>query len=450
MEGRRRLAAVFGRRGNRDAREAVAAVPRLTLLPFWLNALMLFGAMRLADALNAVTGLWVIPRGLAPGALGAVLPLMSFGALLALPASVLATVFARHLCAYAAAGDGERLRGLLRDALAASFALLLVALGVASMLMPWLCEALRVPHSPAGYLAVGYGLLAAFVPLTTAALQALGRFGALSVAALGAAPARLAAMVALLPVAGLSGYFVGQAVPLLTNVAVAVFVLRGLLFGRASRAWRADLRPMARYALWVAVGAGAGALQGMAASFAIRHRLTDDASAAYYLISRFAEIATYCGSTLGAVLFPYAVAARVRGEPSRGLRDGVLGALLGGGVVLALALWAGLPWLFARLPGYAPYVPYAPWAGYLTLAVTLNAVSAGHFAHANARDDFRYLRYAVPLSLVAAALFLTLPCRTLAGMLHVLFFTAAVQALCVGADVFWERRNGKGGRHEGE
>ena len=60
---------------------------------------MLFCAMRLADILNAVTGLWVIPRGLDEGALGAVLPLMSFGALLALPASVLSTVFARHLCA---------------------------------------------------------------------------------------------------------------------------------------------------------------------------------------------------------------------------------------------------------------------------------------------------------------------------------------------------------------
>ncbi len=407
---------------------------------------MLFGAMRLADALNAVTGLWVIPRGLDPGALGAVLPLMSFGAMLALPASVLATVFARHLCAYAAAGDGERLRGLLRDALGASLALLLAAQGVASALMPWLCATLRVPHTPAGYLAVGYGLLAAFVPLATAALQALGRFGTLSLASLAAAPVRLGAMVALLPTLGLSGYFLGQAAPLLTHAAAAALALRPLLRGRASRAWRADLRPMARYALWVAVGAGAGALQGMAATFAIRHRLTDDASAAYYLISRFAEIATYCGGTLGAVLFPYAVAARVRGEPSRGLRDGVLGALLGGGALLALALWAGLPWLFARLPGYAPYAPHAAWAGYLTLAVTLNAVSAGHFAHANARDDFRYLRYAVPLSLGFAAAFLLLPCRTLPGMLHLLFLAAAAQALCVAADVLREWREGRRGQ----
>lgn len=401
---------------------------------------MLFGAMRLADAVNAVTGLWVIPRGLAPGALGAVLPLMSFGALLALPASVLSTVFARHLCAYAVAGDGERLRGLLRDALGVSLALLLVALGVASALMPWVCSALRVPNSPAGYLAVGYGLLAAFVPLATAALQALGRFGALSLAALAAAPARLAALAALLPALGLSGYFLGQAVPLLVNAAVAAAVLRPLLFGKASRAWRADLRPMLRYALWVAVGAGAGALQGMAATFAIRHRLADDASAAYYLLSRFAEIATYCGGTLGAVLFPYAVAARVRGESSRGLRDGVFGAILLGGALLALALRLGLPWVFARIPDYARYVPWAPWVGYLTLAVTLNAASASHFAHANARDDFRYLRYVVPLALFFAAAFLCSPCRTLAGMLHLLFAAALTQALCVGVDLLRERR----------
>lgn len=400
---------------------------------------MLFVAMRLADALNAVTGLWVIPRGLDPRALGAVLPLMSFGTLLALPASVLSTVFTRHLCAYAASGDGECLRGLLRDALGASFALLLLALGVASALMPWLCATLRVPHTPAGYLAVGYGLLAAFVPLATAALQALGRFGTLSLAALAAAPARLAAMVLLLPLFGLSGYFLGQSVPLVVNAAVAAMALRPLLFGRATRAWRADLRPMARYALWVAIGAAAGALQGMAATFAIRHRLADDASAAYYLLSRFAEIATYCGGTLGAVLFPYAVAARVRGEPSRNLRDGVFWTILFGGALLALVFWLGLPWIFGRLPGYAPYVPYAPWVGYLTLTVTLNAASASHFAHANARDDFLYLRYVVPLSLLFAAVFLFLPCRTLAGMLHLLFAAALAQALCVGVELLRER-----------
>ena len=172
---------------------------------FWLSLLLVFAAMRLADALNAVTGLWVVPRGISGQTLGALLPLTQFGAVLALPVSVLTTVFARHLCAYAAAGDGPRARGLLRDALLATVVALLLALGLAALLLPWLCAALRVPHSPAGYLAVAYGLVAAFLPMVTAAAQALERFGALAAGSLLAAPARLGAMLLLLPLLGLSG-----------------------------------------------------------------------------------------------------------------------------------------------------------------------------------------------------------------------------------------------------
>ena len=73
---------------------------------FWVCLLLVFGAMRLADALNAVTGLWVVPSRLPAQTLGALLPLTQFGAVLALPVSVLTTVFARHLGAYAAAMGG--------------------------------------------------------------------------------------------------------------------------------------------------------------------------------------------------------------------------------------------------------------------------------------------------------------------------------------------------------
>ncbi len=410
---------------------------------FWLSLLLVFGAMRLADALNAVTGLWVVPRGVSGQTLGALLPLTQFGAVLALPVTVLSTVFARHLCAYAAAGDGPRARGLLRDALAATAAALLAALGLAAALLPWLCGALRVPHSPAGYLAVAYGLAAAFLPMVTAAAQALGRFGALAAGSLLAAPARLGAMALLLPLLGLSGYFLGQLVPLVVTAGVTLWALRRLLAADPAAppaaAWRADLRPMARYAAKVAVGVAAASLQTFAATWVIRTRLADDASAGYYLISRFAEIATYCGTTVATVLFPFAVAAKARGEGSAALRNGSLAAILAGGTLLAGALWLGLPWLFGRLPGYAPYADAAPLAGYLALTTTLNVACAGHFAHQQARDDFRYLRYMVPCAACACAALLLLADTTLLRVLHVLFACALLQALCVLADLTLRR-----------
>lgn len=406
---------------------------------FWLSLLLVFAAMRLADALNAVTGLWVVPRGISGQTLGALLPLTQFGAVLALPVSVLTTVFARHLCAYAAAGDGPRARGLLRDALLATVVALLLALGLAALLLPWLCAALRVPHSPAGYLAVAYGLVAAFLPMVTAAAQALERFGALAAGSLLAAPARLGAMLLLLPLLGLSGYFIGQLIPLFVTAGVTLWALRRLLSAAPAAAWRADARPMLRYAAKVAVGVLAASLQTFVATWVIRARLSDDASAGYYLISRFAEIATYCGTTVATVLFPFAVSAKTRGEGSAALRNGALLAILGGGAVLAVALWLGLPWLFAHLPGYAPYISAAPLAGYLALTTTLNVACAGHFAHQQARDDFRYLFYMVPCAAFACAALVSLSDATLLRALHVLFACALLQAVCVAVDLLLRR-----------
>ncbi|MCI6589688.1 MAG: hypothetical protein MSB12_01090 [Lentisphaeraceae bacterium] len=406
------------------------------LSPYWRSTLIVFLAMRLGDAVNAITGLWAIPRALGAERLGAVLPLLQFGAVLTLPMTVLCTVFTRTLCAYIVAGEQTKARGLLRDTLL--LALLCLALGLGALacgIVPPLCRCLNIPVSPAtATLALVSALLAALVPMTTAALQATKRFGAMALGSLLAAPLRLAAMLLCLPLLGLSGYFLGQSLPLLLTAAIALLALRPLLqrapgvplpFGL----WLADLRPLARYTLWVALGALVAALQGAAVTFAIRHRLAADASAAYYLLSRFAELATYCGTTLALVLFPYAVEARAHQQASAPLLRRTALLLFAGGLLLSAALFFALPPLFRLLPTYAPYASYAPWGAYLALTTTLNALSTLHFSHAMARNDFRWLAIAAPIALAAAALFLLSPTLSLPGALHRLFALAALQLL---------------------
>ncbi len=410
---------------------------------FWLSLLLVFGAMRLADALNAYVGLWLIPARLGQGALGAVLPLMSFGGFLAVPVGVLATVFSRQLCAYAAAGDAVRARGLLRDALGWAAAAFLAAMAVATPCLPWLCGLLRVECSAAGGLAVAYGLVAAFVPLFLAALQALQRFGALASANLLAAPVRLTAMLLLLPGLGLAGYFLGQLASIAATLGVVCWALRGLLRGgggAGAAAWRADLRPMARYAAKVALAAAVGAVPGLVCAFVIRVRLPEVESGAYYLLTRFSEIATYCGGTVSLVLFPFAVSARARGEESAPLRNGALAATLGGGLALAALFWFLLPWLFPLIPGYAAYVPFARLAAYLTLITACNVAAAAHFSHAQARDDFRYLLYYIPLSLGAAGALWAFGGGSLLRVLHLLLACALAQLACVGAELLFTRK----------
>ncbi|MGN0886321.1 MAG: hypothetical protein ACI4RT_04905 [Candidatus Spyradenecus sp.] len=409
---------------------------RCPLSPYWRSTLIVFLAMRLGDAVNAVTGLWAIPRALGAERLGAVLPLLQFGAVLTLPMTVLCTVFTRSLCAYIVAGEQTKARGLLRDTLLLALLCLVLGLGaLASGIVPPLCRCLNIPVSPAtATLALISALLAALVPMTTAALQATKRFGAMALGSLLAAPLRLAAMLLCLPLLGLSGYFLGQSLPLLLTAAIALLALRPLLRRAPGSAlpfglWFADLRPLARYTLWVALGALVAALQGAAVTFAIRHRLTADASAAYYLLSRFAELATYCGTTLALVLFPYAVEARERHEPSAPLLRRTALLLFGGGVLLSAALFVALPPLFRLLPTYAPYAPFAPWGTYLALTTTLNALSTLHFSHAMARNDFRWLAIAAPAALVTAALFLLSPTLSLPGALHRLFAVALIQCI---------------------
>lgn len=403
---------------------------------FWFSLLLVFGAQRLADLLNAYTGLWVIPSKLPQETLGAVMPLMSFGAFLALPVTIFATVFTRQLCTYATLGDGPKVRGLLRDAFSATVLTFLAALLIATVCLPWMCDALRIEARLAGYCAVVCGLLAAITPIFTAALQALRRFKAIALSGLLAAPTRLLVMLIALPTLGLVGYFLGQMALLAVTIAVACLALRSLLFGKGGdNAWREDARRMAWYAAKVTLASVIAFLPAFLSSLLIRTRLPDLDSGAFYLISRFSEIATYCGVTVTLVLFPFAAGAQAKGESSSPLRNGSMFAILFGGLLLATGFWFALPWLFTHIPGYTDYVPYAHLAAYLTFITTCNLAAATHYTHAQARDDFRYLRYFIPLSLATMAALWLFVDGTLLRVLHLLFVCALAQLVCVGADL---------------
>ncbi len=408
---------------------------------FWFSALMVFVVLRTADVLNAFTGLWVIPRGIAGENLGALLPLAQFGTFLALPIAILATVFTRQLCTYMTYGDRHRARGLLRDIFLFTMMALFVALGIASLTLPWVCQKLRISMSSAGYLAVIYGLLSAFLPMGISALQATKHFGALSLSSALAAPARLIGMLLLLPSLGLSGYFLGQITPLVVTCLVVFFALRPMLKGDTCPLflWRNDCKPMTRYALWVALGSTVSAVYTMVLMLILRTQLSDSDSAGYYMISRFAEIATYCGSTLGFVLFPFAVEAKTRNETSTSLRNGVFICILLGGGGLAVLLFFLLPWLFHYVPAYQAFLPYTWHATYLTLISTLNVACVTHFQHATARNDFRYLCYTLPLTLLTTPLLLVYPWEHLLQILHLMAAFAVLQTLCVFIEIIYTK-----------
>lgn len=417
-------------------------------ITFWRSTLGVFLALRLADVVNAVTGLWAIPSLLPSQHLGAVLPLLQVGAVLTVPITIFTMVFTRHLCAYAVNGDSVRTRGLLRDALVGMGLVFIVALAITTALLPWLCAHLHIEQTSAGYWAIVNGLLAAFTPLLWSALQALRKFGAISAGALLAAPIRLLAMLTLIPCLGLSGYLIGQSVPLVIMLCVALIALYPLLHQRGTAplfAWWRERHAMLSYAGYIAVGVVGAAIQGAVVTFAIRHKLPLDASATYYLISRFAEIATYCGTTLATVLFPFALEARLKGWASNRFRSGVMGFILLLGGVIAAAIYWGFP-LIATWTSLTPLrhlVEAAPQAAYLTIITTLNAASTLHFTHAAAEDRFTYLRFYVPCTALLILGLLLTPAHTLNTILHLMAGVALLQF--VGC--LWDGRRRKTPTH---
>ena len=125
------------------------------------------------------------------------------------------------------------------------------------------------------------------------ALQGLKHFSSVAVINAVTAPVRLLVMLVMLPVQGIAGYFSGQLVSETFKIGYAFFALRKHL-GRAVVAvkyWQ-NWREIVLFTIPVAILVASGSLQGASEVFVIRHRLPDVESAAYYFISRFAEIPT--------------------------------------------------------------------------------------------------------------------------------------------------------------
>lgn len=379
---------------------------RTRLGDLWWYSALLFIAFRLADAVNFFTGIWLVPRYVDAAELGAVLPLTQVGAVLGIPLSILLLPFSKFLNRYAARGEWGKVKSLLRDVFLLSGAVFVAVLGLAWVILPAVFVRMRVESGRLGLLIVTSGIVTALLPVFTSALQALKRFNVISLNAIVSAPLRFAAMLVALPFRGLSGYFVGQIVPAFYAIGATCLSLRGLFSSKTpfEPYFKEDFLPMARYLLPVAAMVAAATLQSGVETFVIRHRLPDSASAEFYIISRFAEIAAYAGATLALVLFPLA-AERPEEQrfTTRLLRQAVAGtAVAGFGFALLLTCFGD-----ALLSLMASTRPYAGAAGRMGLLAAIYALRTCVTCYTNceiACGRFAFLRFWCGVIVVEAAL----------------------------------------------
>lgn len=371
---------------------------------FWFYSLMLFFAMRAADLLNVVVGLYLVPKYVGPRELGAVMPLVTFSAFLALPAAVFATVFLKEVNRLATERAFGQMKSLIRGVFAGFAIFLVLAIVVAKLVLPLFLERIRVVNGSLGVLIIATGFVAGIAPVYSNALQALKKFRTLSVISIIGAPARLLAMLLAMPFRALSGYFIGQMATPAVAIAGSVVALRQELFVKSERYWT---RPVFRRfsGLFVAVAAyqGSLALMNLVENMILRQRLPELDSAAYYMVSRFSDIATFLTSALAITLFPYTAELAEQGRSTRPLVLRSSAAIIAFAAILAVLFGAGGRPLLSCLPDgeqYAPYFWAIPW---LVMIVTLQGLQVFHLNTEISAGRFGFLKWWVPVNFLFAA-----------------------------------------------
>ena len=339
----------------------LAARLRQRLGPVWGAAFVLFAAQRFGDAINAFIGIWLVPRYVPAGELGAVLPLAQVATFVAMPLAVLLTPYAKLLNVHAERGEPGKVKAMFRDASLLALAVLLLTLAATPFFFPLVFRHFGIQNGNLALAIVVSATLGALAPIFTESLRALKRFGVVSLASAIAPPLRLAVMWIALPFRGLTGYFVGQtAGPAFQSGVALLDFLRRHRGVRCEPWFREDRRVFLAFAIPLAFSTIVGNLRGMAEMMPMA-RVPAIESAAYYQITRFTEIASYLGFTLVFVLFPVVSARHERGQGTRR----ILLQTMCGSLALALAETAAL-FLLLRDPDFAWHLRHIVGAMFAT------------------------------------------------------------------------------------
>lgn len=370
---------------------------------FWWYSLMLFCACRAADVLNAVVGLWLVPKYVGPGELGAVMPLTSFAGFLALPVGIFAMTFMKEMTTLATNGEYGKMKSLMRGVFIGAGIFLILALVISRLILPAFLERIRIAEGSLGFLVIASAFVSTVSPVYQNALQALKRFKTISLINIIGAPIRLVAMLVAMPFRALSGYFIGQAAPPVFTIGASVFALRKELAVPAVPYWsRSVFRHFLALLLGMAAYQLASGFLGLVEQTALRQRLPEIESAAYYMTTRFSDIASFVCGTLTMVLFPFTASLAAEGKPTRPLVvKSSLAMLATGGMLALIFAFAGKP-LLAILPDGDKYANYAWAIPWLIGILSLSAIQNFHTNTEASAGRFGFLKWWVPLHVVFA------------------------------------------------
>ena len=370
---------------------------------FWWYSLMIFMAARAADALNVFVGLWLVPKYVPASELGAVQPLMQFANFLAVPAAVFASTFRQELTGLAVNREFSKMKTLMRSVFITTAVFFFLAIAVCHFLLPHFLTRIRVAEGSLGLLILIASFLSVAQPVYTNALQAMKRFREYSLIHVLCAPIRLITMIAAMPFRALSGYFVGQASTPAFTIAASVWSLRKDLAVKAEPYWTRDIvrRFSGLFAIFLA-SSTVGGIVSLVESMVLRQRIPEIESAAYYMVTRFSDIAGFLAITLTFTIFPYAAELAAKGQDTNTLVLKSSLAVLATNLPLAAFFWLlGRP-ILEFLPNGALYADYywaIPW---MIGIVSIMQISGFYMSGEIAANRFGYMWWSIPLNAVYA------------------------------------------------
>jgi len=369
----------------------------------------MFVALRAADIINLVAGLYLVPKFVESADLGAVLPLVTFATTLATPAFAFAFVLMKESNVLASDRAFGPLKSLLRGAFVGTALLLVLSLAVAALFLPRFVSSLNAGSRAVAFVALAAAFAGSFAPVYSDALNGLKRFGAYGLTEIAAAVGRVSTMIVIMPFHAMLGFFCGNAAQPLVRIAGAVLALRKELSAPAESYWT---QPTLRRLAVLFAGVLATTLPPMLVSLQelslVRTLLSPDVSANYYLETRMTSILGYLTLPILLVLFPYAAQAARTGRSTRPLVVNCALAAFVGTFLLAIAygFW-GEP-LMSLFPNAANVSPDPQLTRNLMTLLVIEfsgAVTAFYTNAEIAAGRFRFLTWFVPLH-VGYAVFL--------------------------------------------
>lgn len=377
---------------------------------FWWYSLMIFAASRAADCLNVFVGLWLVPKYVEPSELGAVMPLTNFASFLAIPIAVFASTFRNELTSLAVNRKFGQMKTLMRGVFIATAIFLFLAIVICRFVLPAYLERIRVAEGSLGLVILICSFITAVSPIYGNALQSLKKFKASSAIALLGAPLRLITMLVMMPFRALTGYFVGQCAVPVSQIVGSVICLRKELSVPAEPYWNREIvRRFGRLFLIFGVSAVAGGISSLVESTVLRQRLPELDSAAYYMVTRFSDIAGFLASALVFTLFPFTAELAAKGKDTRPLIVKTSLAVFVTNAALAAFFWLFGERIISFLPHGNEYSAYW-WAIPWIIAITSINLFCGFYSTGEVSAfRFGYMKWMIPLTLLypAALLFVT-------------------------------------------